>query len=77
MGKGTIIPRRHLCGTEALPSAAPQPKSQLEAGEWQPIPSSLMTLGWSKSFMHAASLRNSSISLWEKLSTGKQKKEEV
>lgn len=32
-----------------------------------------MTLGWSKSFMHAASLRNSSISLWEKLSTGKQR----
>lgn len=28
-----------------------------------------MTLGWSKSFMHAASLRNSSISLWEKLSS--------
>lgn len=33
-----------------------------------------MTLGWSKSFMHAASLRNSSISLWEKLSTGKERK---
>lgn len=34
------------------------------------LPSSLMTLGWLKSFMQAASFRNSSISLWEKLSTG-------
>lgn len=49
------------------------PKSQLQGGKGQPIPRSLMTLGWSKSFMHAASLRNSSISLWEKLSTGKQR----
>lgn len=33
------------------------------------LPSSLMTLGWLKSFMQAASFRNSSISLWEKQST--------
>lgn len=32
-----------------------------------------MTLGWLKSFMHAASFRNSSISLWEKLSTKNEK----
>lgn len=72
MGRGTVV----LCGTRALPGPVPQPKSQLDSDEPQPVPRSLMTLGWSKSFMHAASLRNSSISLWEKLSTGKQRKKE-
>lgn len=38
------------------------------------IPRSPMTLGWSKSFMHAASFRNSSISFWEKLSTRNETK---
>lgn len=38
------------------------------------LPRSPMTFAWLKSFMHAASFRNSSISLWEKLSTKNEKK---
>lgn len=81
MGLGTCrelssmhTPGKHGQLTQCLGKRDPgPPKPQLEGEEGHPIPRSLMTLGWSKSFMHAASLRNSSISLWEKLSTGKQR----
>lgn len=54
---GTVHDQEVLCGT-----------TRSSAG----LPISLVTCGWSNSFIHAASRRNSSISVEVKMSAGKK-----